>query len=181
MTKFNIEAQALKAVSMAANKKDISRRVLMGVYITPNEIVATDSYRMYRYVFYNRINEVPEDGILIDASLFSKIKASQAFVNFEKIEDDKWIIDSQIVNVIEGKYPSYESIFEKHDGTCDKFGVNPDYMADTMKAVKIVNGSRNNKTGYAIINVTSHLEPIHIRASHNESFEAIIMPVRLQR
>lgn len=178
MTKFSINAQALKAVSMAANKKDISRRVLMGVYITPNEIVAIDSYRMHRYVFYNRIDEVPEDGILIDASLFSKIKASQEFVSFEKIEDDKWIIDSQIANVIEGKYPDYKSILEERYGECDKFGVNPDYMTDAMKAVKIVHGKRN-KIGNAVINVTSPLHPIRIKASHDEGFEAIIMPVRL--
>lgn len=180
MTKFYINAQAIKAVSMAASN-DKERPALNCVFIKPNEMVATDSFRMYRYHFYEKIEGVPEEGILFDASLFAKIKASQNVVTFEKIDDDKWAVDSTIAKPSECRFPqSYDSLFEKHDYVCGEFGINPNYVADAMKAVKIINGSRN-KEAYAIVNAYSPIKPIHISASNDKNFEAIIMPVRIHQ
>lgn len=179
VTKFYINAQNIKAVSMAAEKKDRSRPALNCVLIKPNEMVATNSFSLYRYRFNEKIEEVPEEGILFDASLFTKIKASQNIVVFEKLDNDKWIVDNTITEPIECKFPeSYNSLFEINDGNCNSFGINADYLAEAMKAVKIINGTRNKKA-YAIMSAYDPIRPIHISASEDKNFEAVIMPVKV--
>lgn len=142
-------------------------------------MVATNSFSLYRYRFYEKIESVPEEGILFDASLFTKIKASQTVVVFEKLDDNKWIVDNTITEPIECKFPeSYNSLFEINDGNCSSFGINADYLAEAMKAVKIINGTRNKKA-YAIMSAYDPIRPIHISASEDKNFEAVIMPVKI--
>lgn len=47
-----------------------------------------------------------------------------------------------------------------------------------MKAVKIINGTRNKKA-YAIMSAYDPIRPIHISASEDKNFEAVIMPVKI--
>ena len=98
---------------------------------------------------------------------------------FEKLDDDYWLVDSVSTKAIEGKFPSsYASLFEMGDGSCDSFGINVDYLTEAVKAVKVINGTRNKKA-YAIISAYDPIKPIHISASEDKNFEAVIMPVKI--
>lgn len=130
-----VDAKIIKAVTLAATKKDI-RFYLNGVFVNATHIVATDGARLHAYK-HGQEWQYGEVIIPIEkVELALKMKT-------EQIKIDKSCINDIPFAPVDGRFPDYTRVIPQN--TAPAVGeimasVNPEFLLDACKAVKLVTG-----------------------------------------
>lgn len=133
-----IDSKIIKAIILAAAKKDI-RYCLNGVLINTQHIVATDGARMHAFKHGQQWEHgeviIPTDKV----ELALKMKTKQIDIEKDNINGIPFV-------TIDGKFPDYSRVIPQNPKTTNgeiMANINPEYLLDACKAVKLVTGAKD--------------------------------------
>ena len=162
-----IDSKIIKALLLAAAKKDI-RYYLNGLFVNNKHIVATDGARMHAY----KHGQQWEHGDIIipidKVELALKMKTTHI-----KIEKDS--INGIPFGTIDGKFPDYSRVIPQAPKPAAgeiMASINPEFLLDACKAVKLVTGAKN----YPVLTNTGS----NVWVWSSEEFVVIVMGVNVK-
>lgn len=163
-----VDSKILKAVILAAAKKDV-RFYLNGVMVNGQHIVATDGARLHAYKhgqdWVHGEVIIPIDKV----ELALKMKTKH-------IQIEKDYINGIAFTPIDGRFPDYMRVIPQNQKPAEgeiMASVNPEFLLDACKAVKLVTGAK----AYPVLaNVGSN-----IWTWKNESFAVVVMGVYIEK
>lgn len=184
---FRIPANALKAVALAAAKKNDCRTALTAMHIDKYGAKCTDSYRIHQFEAvnwdYNDPEQIlPENGLLLPIDQLKTGFKKNVWFGKETINDQetgRWVVSDFVKTVtlepVETTFPSSDlqnllNERTKLQGTTE-FMANPQFLMDALKAVKLA-----QKDTCATFTVGTE-RPIFLQTDDGD-FTALVMCVR---
>lgn len=162
---MQIESKLLKAVLLAAGKKDI-RYCLNGICVNAKHIVATDGKRMHVAAHMQDDWEgaqivIPRESV----ELALKMKTPSVTITQSAINGIPF-------TPLDGRYPDYTRVMPQLSQPVDigalHTQVNPDFLSDAVAAVKLV-------TGHDHVSLTSIGGTM---VWSNRQLQVVVMPLR---
>lgn len=185
---FSIPANALKAVALAAAKKNDCRTALTAMHIDKHGAKCTNSYRIHQFEAvnwdYNDPDTIlPENGLLLPIDQLKTGFKKNVWFGKETINDQetgRWVVSDFVKTVtlepVEATFPSSKQVQDllnertKLQGTTE-FMVNPQFLMDALKAVKLV--QKNTRATFTV----GTEKPIFLQTDDG-NFTALVMYVR---